>query len=270
MATDSMPSPAEMLEQIRDQWYKTVSELFFALKQTFPECTQTAMLHSIIEGAKGNNSFIDRYLKEWHEAMSAKYGTQTGYECVQRRDLAPLAQIGILSRMNFMEKWADPSFTPDDREVLIDYITILNDCAKGYGGISAISDVIPDKMLGVLASKMGNIDPRSMDMSQAMNIAGDITQSLSQEEMEKMMETLPQMMSQMGSLVGEMPPEMQGMMMGAGAGPEGLMGMLGGMGGGMGGMDLQAMLSGAGMPSVEEVDDDDEVSSASSKSPTNK
>ena len=238
-----MPSPAEMAADLRGRWYSTMKELFAALAATFPECQQTKLIGNIVGGIESNVPLIEKYIGEWHQSMAEKYGSRSGYECCESRDAVALGTIPILTKLNFSQKWADPTFDEGSREVLWSYIDLLNDAAKGFFGLSTIKGVIPDKMMSLMAEKMSSVDPSEMDMSQALGIASEIGNSLSAEEMQAMMTQLPDMMNSMSSLMGEMPPEVAGMMKGSG-----VMGMLGG--GGAGGMDMGAlasMMGGSGM-----------------------
>ena len=45
---EDIPSPAEMADELRKQWWRTLVELLEALSETFPECSTTMMLVSIV------------------------------------------------------------------------------------------------------------------------------------------------------------------------------------------------------------------------------
>lgn len=273
-----MPNPAEMAEDLRRRWYSTLKELFEALMATFPECTQTQVIGNIVGSIGDNRALLEKYIKEWHESMAKKYGSRSGYECCEQRDAVALGSIPILQKLNFSQKWNDPTFDDASRDVLWSYIDLLNDSSKGSYGLSTIQGVIPDKMMEMMASKMGQIDPANMDMGQAVSIASEIGNSLTAEEMQNMMAQLPHMMSSMSSLMpeGNLPPELASMMSGAGGAMDMLgsgnidMGAIAGM---MGGMDMGAlasMLEGGEGSTTTIQEEEEEDTSQGTASPSNK
>lgn len=196
VTAESIPSIVGSSSGVLSSFISIVESLVEAVCEVFPECKASEeTLSDFRLLVKPFPQMHQVMIAKWHETMSPYY------DAVRRRDASALftANISILQKMHFKDKWNDPDFDEQSRQYLYEYIDKLNSFAQVYMGVPSQMMGRIDQTAQALVQSLtdGSFNPATLDIQA---LSQSVLAGIPEEELAAFAANIPQLAAAVGSM----------------------------------------------------------------------
>jgi hypothetical protein len=194
---DSSVNPVE-------DFFQLMKTLLQAVKTVFPECekTQAALAQLEFMESSQMTAAKEMLIRKYYDTIKPHIK-----DCVAKNDNVILrAEIEMLTTLGIREKWRDPDFDAESKDILWGYINSLNYLCCLH------NESTPEEVQGIAAAASRLAESAQFDISDDGNVSFNIKAFQSLLSSDTAQGDLSQIMAGMGPLMGAL---------GGGAGAEG-------------------------------------------------
>ena len=184
---DSSVNPVE-------DFFQLMKTLLTAVKNVFPECEKTQAALAQLEFMESSNltTAKEMLVRKYYETVKPHIK-----DCVAKNDNVILrAEIEMLTTLGIKEKWRDPDFDAESKDVLWGYINSLNYLCCLH------NESTPEEVQGIAAAATRLAEEAQFDISDDGNISFNIKAFQSLLSSDSAQSDLGQIMQGMGPLMG--------------------------------------------------------------------